>query len=78
LLQKHIALLDDTLAFNDKTLDFLAEFMARTRRLLADPDAPGVEKPQRVAGGGKYPRIQWAHGNGWISRTKMNCANPKV
>jgi hypothetical protein len=45
LLQKHIALLDDTLAFNDKTLDFLAEFMARTRRLLADPDAPGVEKP---------------------------------
>jgi hypothetical protein len=24
---------------------------------LADPDAPGVEKPQRVAGGfGKYPR----------------------
>lgn len=54
-------------------------FKRRTRRLLADPDALGVEKPQRVAGGfWKYPRIQWAHGNGWISRTKMNCANPKV
>jgi hypothetical protein len=28
-------------------------------RKLADPDAPGVEKPQRVAEGfEKYPRIQ--------------------